>query len=77
MKHTVFFWLKDDVSAEQKQAFEQGIVALLKNEEIKEASWGTPAATEPRPVIDHSYDYGLNRWLIMTVTKCIQNMMYF
>ncbi len=59
MKHNVFFWLKDDVTAEQRENFEQGIEALLKNDEIKAGSWGTPAATDPRPVIDHSYDYAL------------------
>ena len=60
MKHNVFFWLKDDITAEQKQTFEQGIKALLKIEEIKSGAWGTPAATEPRPVIDSSYDYAIS-----------------
>jgi len=59
MKHTVFFWLNEDVTAEQREDFEQGIEALLKNDEIQAGSWGTPAATEPRPVIDDSYDYAL------------------
>lgn len=56
--HTVYFWLKDELTAEEKQAFRQGLESM---QDIKEATGvyiGTPAETD-RPVIDRSYDFGL------------------
>lgn len=57
--HTVNFWLKDDLSAQERAAFEAALQSL-KNIASAEAVYvGTPAATPPRPVIDSSYDYML------------------
>lgn len=57
--HTVYFWLKPDLSAEQREVFRRGI-AILGNIDSASAVWiGGPADTEARPVVDHSYDYAL------------------
>jgi hypothetical protein len=54
--HTVFFWLKKDLTAEQVAEFRAG-VDTLKNIGSAEAVYvGTPAKTAERPVIDNSYD---------------------
>ena len=58
--HTVFFWLKDDLSEEDRQDFLKGLQTLQQIEHAERIHVGTPAATEPRPVIDRSYDFGLS-----------------
>jgi len=57
--HTVFFWLKEDLSTEQRQQFLDGVKPLLDIKPNVMITLGTPAATEQRPVIDSSYDYSL------------------
>jgi len=44
LAHTVYFWLKEGTSDGDKDTFH----------------WGTPASTEDRDVVDHSYDYAIN-----------------
>ncbi|MFU8848238.1 MAG: Dabb family protein [Opitutales bacterium] len=54
--HTVFFWLKKELSADQVAQFRTG-VERLKGINYAEAVYvGTPADTATRPVIDSSYD---------------------
>jgi hypothetical protein len=57
--HTVFFWLKPDLSQEKQQAFREGLESLRGIETVEVLYVGTPAPTPPRPVIDHSYSFGL------------------
>lgn len=59
MTHTVFFWLKKDLSAEQRELFEQELRLLPQIGYLADGKVGRPAATAARPVIDHSYDYSL------------------
>ena len=54
--HTVFFWLKEDVSAEQRQEFEKELEALGKTPTIHKYYYGQPEPND-RDVVDASYDY--------------------
>ena len=56
--HTVFFWLKPDLTADQRAKFEAGVKSLLTIPSVVHGSVGTPASTD-RPVIDRSYSFGL------------------
>ncbi len=60
MVHTVYFWLQEDISEEDKLAFEEAIQKLGTVPTIKHYYWGPPAPTEARGVVDNSYDYALN-----------------
>ncbi|WP_128547453.1 Dabb family protein [Larkinella soli] len=56
--HTVFFWLNNPGSEEDRKALRAGIESLKSIEHLQAAYVGTPADTR-RPVIDHSYDLSL------------------
>ena len=56
--HTVFFWLKEDVSAEERATFMEGLESLRAIESVKR-SWIGPAAQTPREVVDNTYDMAL------------------
>jgi hypothetical protein len=56
--HSVYFWLRDDLSAEGKQRFVDGIRSLTTIESVAQGFIGTPAATD-REIIDRSYSYAL------------------
>ncbi len=56
--HTVYFWLKKDLSQEQIKVFEKGVKSLTAIESVKQGFVGKPASTD-RPVIDRSYSYAL------------------
>lgn len=57
--HSVFFWLKTEVSAEQRASFFEGLESLGGIEALAGFYVGTPAATAKRAVIDDSYDYAI------------------
>jgi hypothetical protein len=56
--HAVFFWLKPDLTADQRARFVTGVNSLLSISSVVHGSVGTPASTD-RPVIDRTYSYGL------------------
>ena len=56
--HTVFFWLKKNLSESQKEAFYTTAKTLTEIQPSVAAYIGKPADTE-RPVIDNTYDYSL------------------
>jgi len=57
--HTVFFWMNEGVTDEQKSDFEKnGLEELTKITSIHKGYYGPPAATS-RGVIDNSYDFAL------------------
>lgn len=56
--HAVYFWLKDDLTDEQRADFARGVRTLPAVEAITRAHIGVPAPTN-RPVIDSSYAYAL------------------
>ena len=55
--HTVYFWLKPDLSATQLTEFRSGLESLAKIAVVEKVYVGTPAATGKRPVIDASYSF--------------------
>ncbi|HEY2572747.1 MAG TPA: Dabb family protein [Verrucomicrobiaceae bacterium] len=59
MIHTVFFWLKKDLTPEQRTTFEREIVRLKEISYLVHGFVGKPAPTEKRPVTDHSFDFSL------------------
>jgi len=55
--HTVYFWMKPDVTAEQKADFvANGLKKLAKAPTIHKVYFGPPAGTD-REVVDNSYDF--------------------
>ena len=56
--HTVYFWLKSDLSVEQKMTFIDGLKALLSIKTVRFGHFGTPADTD-RPIIERGYSYAL------------------
>lgn len=54
--HTVFFWLKKELSADQVAQFREGVESLKSIESAEAVYVGTPAGTPERPVVDSSYD---------------------
>jgi len=55
--HTVYFWMKEGVTAEQKADFvANGLKKLAKAPTIHKVYFGPPAGTD-RSVVDNSYDY--------------------
>ena len=59
LNHTVIFWLKKELSLQDKEMFHQELVKLGMIESVHQLHIGSPAATTKRPVIDHSYDFCL------------------
>lgn len=62
LQHTVFFYLNDDVTADEREQFEAGLVKLLEIPEIYRSETGVPAKTAERDVTDHSYGYAIYTW---------------
>lgn len=61
MEHHVYFWLKEQRKTEDDRAeFEAGMSRLAESVTLDAGRWGPPAATQARPVTDHSWDYGLS-----------------
>lgn len=62
LQHTVYFYLNEDVTEEERQQFEEGLEALLSIEEIYKSEMGVPADTPDREVTDHSFGYSIFTW---------------
>ncbi len=56
--HSVYFWLKDDVTAEQYNEFVEVLRGLEQIKSVQAMEVGHPAGT-PRDVVDNSYDVAL------------------
>jgi hypothetical protein len=57
--HTVIFWLKKDLSEDQKVVFTNEVKTLGEISSVESFHLGTPAPTPKRPVIEDSYDYAI------------------
>ena len=56
--HCVYFWLRNDLTADEEQRFASGLDSLVGIRDVKAGYFGTPASTD-RPIIDRSYSYAL------------------
>lgn len=56
--HAVYFWLKDNLTMQEKVEFRQGLVSLTTIESVHQRYVGVPADTN-REIIDRSYSYAL------------------
>ena len=56
--HTVYFWLKPELSIEQKMLFIDGLKSLISIKTVRFGHFGTPADTD-RPIIERGYSYAL------------------
>lgn len=56
--HSVYFWLRNDLTREERARFVDGVNSLTDIESVAHGHVGTPASTD-RPIIDRSYSYGL------------------
>ena len=59
--HSVYFWLRDDLSPEATTRFVDGIRSLTTIESVQFGFIGTPAATD-REIIDRYWNPGLAAW---------------
>jgi hypothetical protein len=57
--HTVIFWLKKDLTEDQKVEFTNEVKTLGEISSVESFHLGTPAPTPKRPVIEDSYDYAI------------------
>jgi hypothetical protein len=57
--HTVFFWLKPELTPAQRAEFRRGVESLGGIKSVEKIYIGTPAATQKRPIIDDSYSVAL------------------
>lgn len=58
--HTVYFWMKDDISAADHEHFKKEMIKLEKCASIQSVYWGPSVASE-RATVDSSYDYA---WVV-------------
>ena len=56
--HTVFFWLKGDLSRDEMVTFKTELEKLTSLANVEKGYCGTPTYSE-RDVVDQSYSYGL------------------
>jgi hypothetical protein len=59
MIHVVYFWLKKDLSTEQRATFLRELTLLTKIPYLAQAFAGEPAAVKARSVVDLSFDFSL------------------
>jgi hypothetical protein len=59
MVHSVYFWLKQELTGDQRALFESELKRLPALSYLASGWVAKPAATEVRPVTDHSFDYHL------------------
>ncbi len=57
--HYVLFWLREDLTNEEREKFTTFFEELKRIPGIKSLSYGKPSATHPRPVVDNSFSYNL------------------
>lgn len=57
--HTVYFWLKPELTAAQRAEFRAGVEALSKIKSADALYIGVPAKTTDRPIIDKSFSVAM------------------
>jgi len=59
MIHSVYFWLKEDLSETDRESFENGMRALFEIDCVQSGEIGEAANTPDRPVTQNTFDYAL------------------
>lgn len=62
MIHSVYFWLRPDVTEEERSTLLAELDKLREIETVQRAFIGPPAATEERGVVDNTYSYAFIVW---------------
>ena len=57
--HTVYFWLKPELTAQQRVEFRKGVESLGGIKAVDKLYAGAPANTPKRPIIEDTYSIGL------------------
>ena len=57
--HTVYFWLKPELTTAQRADFRRGVESLSAIKAVEKIYVGAPAGTAKRPIIDDSYSVAL------------------
>jgi|SRR6185312_5000975 len=57
--HSVYFWLKSDVTRVQRDEFRQSLEALAKVPSVDKLYVGTVASTERSSHVDHTFTFAL------------------
>lgn len=57
--HSVFFWLKPELTEAQRAEFRRGVESLAAIQHVHQVYVGTPAAVPDRPVVDKTFAVGL------------------
>ena len=57
--HSVFFWLKPELTAAQRAEFRRGLESLSGVQAAEHVYVGTPAPTPKRPVVEDTYSFAL------------------
>ncbi|HUJ42298.1 MAG TPA: Dabb family protein [Opitutaceae bacterium] len=57
--HTVFFWLKPELTDAQRAEFRRGVESLAAIKHVDAVYVGVPAAVPDRPVADKTFAVGL------------------
>ena len=60
MLHTVYFWLKDNLSDDDHAMFVEGAELLAGAPTVQHFFGGGPAGTPDRDVTDKSFDYSIH-----------------
>lgn len=66
LQHMVYFYLQEDVTADEKADFEEGLKTLLSIDEVYFYQIGVPAETAERDVTDHEFGYSISSWFQTT-----------
>jgi hypothetical protein len=56
--HAVYFWLRQDLTPDQRAQFDEGVHSLTTIESVQAGYVGRPAATD-RAIIERGYSAGL------------------
>ena len=56
--HTVYFWMKEDATQQDRENFHNGVAELTKCKTVLNSFIGPPAGT-PREVVDNTYEFAL------------------
>jgi hypothetical protein len=57
--HSVYFWLKPDLSEAQRAAFFTALQTLGTVPGVQNFHHGRPAGVPPRPVVDRTFDHAI------------------